>query len=61
MLHTLGLNIAKLFRFYKTGKILEPWVAPKDIEPEKFKEPNQKRLAKKGRKINIEQMSKNNK
>ena len=52
MLNSLGLNIAKLFRFYDTGKLNAFWTAPKDLEQEQFKKPNQKRLVKKGHKIN---------
>ena len=52
MLNFLGLNIAKLFRYYETGKQNGFWVAPDDLEPEAFKKPSWKRLAKKGRKLN---------
>ena len=52
MLNSLGFNIAKLFRFFETGKLNSFWVAPQDLEPEKFKVPNLKRLIKKGKKIN---------
>ena len=61
MLNFLGLNIAKLFRFYETGKLNKFWIAPDNLEPETFKKPSWKRLAKKGRKLNIkmkENMSK---
>lgn len=51
----LGLNIAKLFRFYETGKLNKFWVAPDDLKPEEFKKPSAKRLAKKGDKINKRQ------
>ena len=53
MLTTLGLNIAKLLRFYETGKLNKFWIAPNNLEPEQFKKPSWKRLAKKGKKINI--------
>lgn len=53
MLNFLGLNIAKLFRFYETGKLNKFWIAPDNLEPETFKKPSWKRLAKKGRKLNI--------
>lgn len=53
MLNFLGLNIAKLFRYYETGKLNKFWVAPDNLEPEVFKKPSWKRLAKKGRKLNI--------
>ncbi len=52
MLTALGLNIAKLIRFYETGKLNKYWNAPNDLEPEQFKKPSWKRLAKKGIKIN---------
>ena len=52
MLNSLGLNIAKLFRFYSTGKLNAFWLAPKDLEQEQFRKPNLKRLVKKGYKIN---------
>lgn len=52
MLTALGLNIAKLIRFYETGKLNKYWDAPNDLEPEQFKKPSWKRLAKKGIKIN---------
>lgn len=53
MLNFLGLNIAKLFRFYETGNINKFWIAPENLESEVFKRPSWKRLAKKGRKLNI--------
>jgi len=53
MLNFLGLNIAKLFRFYETGRLNKFWIAPDNLEPETFKKPSWKRLAKKGRKLNI--------
>ena len=52
MLNFLGLNIAKLFRFYETGNINKFWIAPENLESEVFKRPSWKRLAKKGRKLN---------
>ena len=52
MLNFLGLNIAKLFRFYETGNINKFWIAPENLESEVFKSPSWKRLAKKGRKLN---------
>lgn len=52
MLTALGLNIAKLIRFYETGKLNKYWNAPNDLEIEQFKKPSWKRLAKKGIKIN---------
>ena len=52
MLNYLGLNIAKLFRFYKTGAVNRYWVAPGNLETEAFKKPSWKRLSKKGTKLN---------
>ena len=52
MLNFLGLNVAKLFRYYETGKPNRFWVAPDNLEPEVFKKPSWKLLAKKGRKLN---------
>ena len=54
MLNSLGLNIAKLFRFFETGKLNAFWIAPNDLQPEEFKKPNLKRLIKKGKRINQE-------
>ena len=42
MLNSLGLNIAKLFRFFKTGKLNSYWIAPENLEKEEFKKPNLK-------------------
>ena len=52
MLTALGLNIAKLIRYYQTGKLNKFWIAPNNLEPEEFRKPSWKRLAKKGTKIN---------
>lgn len=52
MLNSLGLNVAKLFRYFETGKLNSFWIAPIDLQPEEFKKPNLKRLVKKGKKIN---------
>ena len=52
MLSLLGANIAKLFRYYTTSKLPTFWVAPENLEPETFKKPSWKKLAKKGRKVN---------
>ena len=54
MLNSLGLNIAKLFRFFETGKLNAFWIAPNDLQPEEFRKPNLKCLAKKGKRINQE-------
>ena len=52
MLTFLGLNIKKLFKFYETGTTSRFWIAPNDLECEKFKKPSAKKLSKKGKKIN---------
>lgn len=52
MLTVLGLNIAKLIRYYQTGKLNKFWTAPENLEPEQFKKPSWKKLSKKGIKIN---------
>lgn len=52
MLMFLGLNLKKLFNYFKTGKTPTSWIAPKNLEPQQFKKPSAKRLSKKGRKIN---------
>ena len=52
MLTLLGLNIKKLFRHYE-GKLSDRfWVAPDDLEPQKFAKPSWKKLSKKGIKTN---------
>ena len=52
MLNVLGLNIAKLFRFYSNGKLNTFWVMPADLKPQHFKKPSLKKLIKKGDRIN---------
>lgn len=52
MLNSLGLNIAKVFRYFETGKLNSFWRTPDNLESEIFKKPNRKRLVKKGSKIN---------
>ena len=52
MLNFLGMNIARLFRFYETGKLCRFWVAPDDLPPQEFRKPSAKKLAKRGRKVN---------
>lgn len=52
MLNFLGLNIAKLFRFYETRKTNTYWTVPTILETEKFKKPSIKRLIKKANKVN---------
>jgi len=61
MLNFLGLNIAKLFRYYETGKVNKFWIAPDNLETEIFKKPSWKRLAKKGKKLNIKMKENMNK
>lgn len=53
MLISLGFNVAKLFKYFETGKIISKWKLTEDIQPEIFKKPNLKRLIKKGKKINL--------
>ena len=55
MLSLLGLNIAKLFRFYESGKTNKYWIAPIDLQAETFAKPSAKRLSKKGERINKKQ------
>lgn len=55
MLHLLGYAIRKLFRFFETNKKCNFWTAPPDLEPEKFKKPSAKKLAKKGSKQRLKQ------
>lgn len=52
MLYFLGLNIAKLFRYYETGKLNKYWVAPENLKAQAIKKPSAKKLSKKGKKIN---------
>ena len=52
MLYFLGLNIAKLFRYYETGKLNKYWIAPIDLPKQTIKKPSAKILSKKGSKIN---------
>ena len=52
MLSLLGLNIAKLFRYYETGKTNKYWTAPINLSPEQFKKLSAKRLSKKGNRMN---------
>ena len=52
MLVFIGMNIKKLFRFYDSGYFPKYWKAPDDLEPQQFKKPSAKRLAKKGKRIN---------
>lgn len=52
MLYFLGLNIAKLFRYYETGKLNKYWIAPDDLTKQTIKKPSAKILSKKGTRIN---------
>jgi len=52
MLNYLGFNVAKLFRYFETGKQNTFWTAPDNLEPEIFKKLSWKRLTKKGRNVN---------
>ncbi len=52
MLYFMGLNIAKLFRYYESGQLNKFWVAPEGLQTQEFKKPSAKRLSKKGTKLN---------
>jgi|GEM_PF-6276490 len=52
MLYFLGLNLAKLFRFFQTGSLNKFWKAPESLEPEEFRKLSARKLSKKGKKIN---------
>lgn len=52
MLYFLGLNIARLFRFFETGRLSKYWTAPDYLEPQSFRKPSAKKLSKKGKKVN---------
>ena len=52
MLYFLGLNLAKLFRFFQTGSLNRFWKAPVSLGPEEFRKPSARKLSKKGKKIN---------
>ena len=51
----LGLNVAKLFRYFETGRLNEFWKAPENLQAEEFRKPSAKRLSKKGKKISKKQ------
>ncbi len=51
MLYFLGLDLAKLFRFFATGRLGRFWKAPPDLEAQAFRKPSAKRLSKKGARI----------
>ena len=50
-LKALGLNIRKLFRYYKGENPFFYWKSPENIEAEKKKKPSAKRLSKKASKV----------
>ena len=52
MMNYLGFNIAKLFRYFETGKQNLFWTIPNNLEPESFNKPSCKCLTKKGNKVN---------
>lgn len=52
MLYFLGLNIAKLFRYYETNQLNKYWVAPESLVPQEFKKPSAKKLTKRGKRTN---------
>lgn len=52
MLYFLGLNIAKLFNYYETGKQNKFWIAPDNLESQTMKKASAKKLSKKGKKQN---------
>lgn len=52
MLYFLGLNIAKLFRYYETNQLNKYWVAPESLMPQEFKKPSAKKLTKRGKRTN---------
>ncbi len=47
MLTFMGYNIRKLFRYFNGNLRMNYWLAPINLEPEKFKKPSAKRLANK--------------
>lgn len=52
ILYFLGLNIAKLFNYYETGKQNKFWIAPDNLESQTMKKSSAKKLSKKGKKQN---------
>ena len=44
MLYCLGLNIRKLFRFYRKKARFEYWKSPEGLKAESFKKPSVKRI-----------------
>ena len=51
MLYFLGLNIAKLFRFFETGTLNKYWVAPEGLKTQEVVKPSWKKLSKRGSKL----------
>ena len=51
MLTALGLNIKKLFSFFKGANPFTYWIMPEKLEAEKKKKPSAKRLSKKASKV----------
>lgn len=43
MLYFLGLNIAKLFRYYETGELNKYWEASETLSPQEIKKLSAKR------------------
>lgn len=52
MLYFLGLNIAKLFRYYETNQLNKYWIAPESLIPQELKKPSAKKLTKRGKRTN---------
>ena len=46
MLYYLGLNIAKLFRFFDTENLNKYWVAPEGLKAQEEVKPSWKKLSK---------------
>lgn len=51
MLYFLGLNIAKLFRFFETGTLNKYWVAPEGLKTQEVVKPSWKKLSKRGSRV----------
>ena len=58
MLYYLGLNIAKLFRFFDTGSLNKYWVAPEGLKAQEEVKPSWKKLSKRGSKLNQKRFAK---
>lgn len=48
MLNSLGLNIAKLFRYFETGKLNSFWKAPDDLEARAIQKAEPETISQKG-------------